>query len=302
MFAMMRILILCLISPAFFPTHTSGQSKQVKNPFFSFNTGIKSGGFSTDESRAELLKDLQFDGVEQSGVDGFKDFQKAFKKKGLNIYTIYLKIDLDNPDQPYDPGVLDIFKMIKGKNTMPWFHIVSKKYPPSSSENDEVAINILRELAAKAAKYKVKIMLYPHLNTWLETHEDAIRVCEKLGMDNVGMTFNLCHFLAYTNREGIDNAKVLPDLASKSMPYLFAISLNGADAKPTNPNQIWNSFIQPLGKGKYDTYGYLKTFLDLGFKGPVGLQTYSINQNSKKHLSYSISTWKSYMSRYNEGL
>ncbi|MCK5442212.1 MAG: sugar phosphate isomerase/epimerase [Maribacter sp.] len=274
-----------------------GQENSVENPFFSFNTGIKSGGYDTLEEQAELLKNLGYDGVEKEGLDGFAEMQQAMNNDGLAIYTNYVRVDLDNTEQPYDPELFTVLKKIEGKPTMIWLHVVSKKYKPSSIENDALAVPILQEIADKAATYGVKVMLYPHINFWIECAEDAIRVSKKVNRRNLGMTFNLCHFLAHSHREKLDPLEKFPELAKQSIPYLFAISFNGADIKPTSEN-IWKSFIQPLGDGNYDTYAYLKTFLDLGFKGPVGLQTYGIQQPSNLHLKKSIATWQDFKKKY----
>ena len=284
----------CSISP------TWGQGKIVNNPFFSFNTGIKSGGFETLENQAELLKKLGYDGVEKEGNDGFAAMQRAMNKSGLNIYTNYIRVDLDNTQQPYDPSLLETLKLIEGKPTMIWIYVVSKKFKPSSVENDELAVPIFQEMADKASSYGVKVMLYPHINMWIECAEDAIRISKKVNRRNFGMTFNLFHFLAHSYRNNIDPVEKFPELAKQAIPYLFAISFNGADVKPSG-EKIWKSFIQPLGDGNYDSYGYLKTFLDLGFEGPVGLQTFNIKQNSDVHLKRSITTWQEYKTRYASG-
>ena len=290
-FYLLTLFLCCTYSQLF------GQKQTIQNPFFSFNTGIKSGGFETLEKQAELLKNLGYDGVEKEGLKEFSAMQQVMNAKGLNIYTNYIRIDLDNKEQPYDPSLLEVFKLIEDKPTMIWMYVISKKHKPSSVENDKLAVPIFQDIADKAGQYGVKIMLYPHLNCWVECAEDAIRLCQKVNRKNFGMAFNLCHFLAHSNRERVDPMTKFTELAAESIPYLFAISFNGADIKPKGEN-IWNSFIQPLGDGDYDSYAYLKTFLDLGFKGPVGLQTYGIKQTSDQHLKKSITTWQKYKREY----
>ena len=84
------------------------------------------------------------------------------------------------------------------------------------------------------------------------------------------------------------------------MPYLFAISLNGADI-PTEDiiqsKNIWEHFIQPLGDGNYNTYEYLDAFISRGFKGPVGLQCYNIKEEKPVHLKRSVATWRDYQKK-----
>ena len=78
------------------------------------------------------------------------------------------------------------------------------------------------------------------------------------------------------------------------------MSVNVADFPPPSDDRskIWNTLIQPLGEGNYDTYSFLKTFWDMGFQGPVGLQCYNIKQAKTVHLRKSVQTWYAYKKRY----
>lgn len=261
-------------------------------PFFVFNNGVKDDQYNTPEKQALLLKTLGFDGMEKKGVDSLAETLTALDKQGLKVYTMYLNIDLDNEQQPYDKQLKEVFTMLKGRGTMPWFYITSKKYKPSSKENDGLAVRILREIADMANEYGIKVMIYPHINFWVNDVEDALRVAEKVNRRNVGITFNLCHFLA---DEGTNaNTAFLP-LVERAMPYVFAISLNGAD-KPTEAimksGNLWQYFIQPFGEGNYNTTQYLNAFVERGFRGPVGLQCFNLKTEKSVYLKKSISTWK----------
>ena len=266
-------------------------------PFFVFNNGIADEQYDTPEKQAQLLKALGYDGMEKKGVDGLAETLEALDKHGLKLYAMYLNINLDNPHQPYDRELREVFKMLEGRPTMPWFYITSKKYKPSSAENDALAVSILQEIADMAKQYGLKIMIYPHVNFWVDNVEDAVRVAEKVNRRNLGLTFNLCHFLA--DQGTASNSAFLP-LVDKAMPFVFAISLNGAD-QPTEvimqSKNPWQHFIQPLGQGNYDSYQFLNAFVERGFKGPVGLQCYNIDQEKIVHLKKSIATWKHFHTR-----
>ncbi|MEO0332028.1 MAG: TIM barrel protein, partial [Bacteroidota bacterium] len=219
----------------------------------------------------------------------------------LQLYTIYVNINLDNPEQPYDSRLINVLEQIAGTNTMPWFYITSKQYPPSSVEYDSLAVPILQQMADLAHQYGIRVMLYPHRNFWIESVEDAIRVAKKVNRRTLGMTFNLCHYLANCHSQKQDPMSQLPVLAEAAEPYIFAISLNGADSVPAGKNDIWASFIQPLGEGSFDTYTFLKTFLDLGFAGSIGLQCYSIDQDKAVHLQQSRKAWQKFQQKYAKG-
>ncbi|WKN42431.1 sugar phosphate isomerase/epimerase family protein [Tunicatimonas pelagia] len=274
----------------------SGQT--LDNPLFVFNNGVKDSIYDTVDEQIQLLLDNDYPGMEKQGLDNFDEVYQALREDNLKLYTVYVNINLDDPAQPYHPQLEEVLKKIAGTGTMPWFFVTSKQYPPSSAEYDSVAVPILQQVADLAQQHDVRVMLYPHRYFWIEKVEDAIRVARKANRRNLGITFNLCHYLA--NRYNLDRDPwaELPALAKAASPYLFAISLNGADATPSDASDIWASFIQPLGEGSFDTYDFLKTFLDLGFDGPVGLQCYSIDQDKAVHLKKSHQTWEEYKQRY----
>ena len=290
----MKTTLLLLFS--FLATQLLGQT--LDNSLFVFNNGVRDSVYSTIEEQMQLLMDNDYPGMEKERLDNFDEVYQALRDNSLKLYTIYINIDLDNPQQHYDPQLEEVFRKIAGTETMPWFFVTSKQYPPSSSEYDTLAVPILQRVADLAQQYNIRVMLYPHRNFWIEKVEDAVRVVGKVNRRNLGMTFNLCHYLANRYTLNQDPMEQLPALAKKAQTYLFAISLNGADTTPANPKDIWTSFIQPLGEGNFDTYTFLKTFLDLGFDGPVGLQCYSIDQDKAVHLRKSRETWQEYQKRY----
>lgn len=265
-------------------------------PLFVFNNGVEDEKFDTPEKQVQLLRSFGYDGMEKKGIDGFSETLEALDKNGLKLYTMYININLDNEDQPYDKRLKEVFKRLQGRETMPWFYITSDQFKPSSKENDAIAVPILQEIADMANEYGIKVMIYPHINFWVDNVEDAVRVAEKVNRRNLGITFNLCHFLADQGTKA--NEAFIP-LVEKAMPYIFAISLNGAD-KPTEElmesNNLWEHLIQPLGEGNYNVNQYLNAFIERGFKGPVGLQCYSIKEEKQVHLKNSMAAWKEFQS------
>jgi len=81
----------------------TGQSvRNLKNPIFVFNNALNKQDLPSMSygEQASLLKKLGFDGMEFKKITGILDAIDAFKKQGLNIYTDYLKIDIDQKE-PY---------------------------------------------------------------------------------------------------------------------------------------------------------------------------------------------------------
>ena len=165
---------------------------------------------------------------------------------------------------------------------MLWLTVQSGRHKPSSTEGDERAVEIVRELADAASESGIRIALYPHTWFWLERVEDAVRIAGKVDRPNVGVTFNLCHWLRK------DRPDTLKDRLDLAKPFLFRVTINGAD-----PEGDWDRLIQPLDRGSFDVSRVLKELRRIGYTGPIGLQCYNIKENKLDHLSRSIMAWNS---------
>ncbi len=276
-----------------------GQEKM--SPFFVFNNGISdTATYKTPGAQAALAARMGFDGVEKNRLDDFPEFYRAVQKNGLKLNALYVEVNLDNEKTPYDPRLEEVFRTLKGTDAMPWLFITSAKYTPSSAENDERAVAILREIADLAQRYDLRVMVYPHVWFWLQSVDDALRVVKKVARPNLGLTFNLCHYFATQFYAGQNPERNFAALAAKAAPHVFALSVNGLTFPPASHERgrIWDDFIQPLGSGNYDTYAFLKTFWDAGFRGPVGLQCYNVKGDKQTHLRQSVKTWQGYLKRY----
>jgi sugar phosphate isomerase/epimerase len=294
-------LLLYLLLPAL-PCRS--QPVPVSSPFFVFNNGIRdTAAYQKPAQQVALAARMGFSGVEKENLDDFEPFYRAVKANRLKLFTIYTGLNLDDAKNPFDPRLEEVFRQIRGTEAMPWLYITSKQYAPSSEAGDSIAVVRIRQVADLARQYGLKVALYHHTWFWLQTPEDAIRVIGKVDRANAGIAFNLPHFLAMQFYAGQQPGEHFPALAARALPHLFAVSVNGADFPPPSGDRgkIWDSLIQPLGQGNYDTYQYLKTFWDGGFRGPVGLQCYNIREGKTIHLAKSITVWNQYKSRYGAG-
>ena len=73
------------------------------------------------------------------------------------------------------------------------------------------------------------------------------------------------------------------------MPWLWAVSINGADT--FDDQDGWAKYIQPLDKGSFDVGALLKTLKELGYQGDIGLQCYGIGGDTREHLERSMTAW-----------
>jgi len=159
---------------------------------------------------------------------------------------------------------------------------MSEEYEKSSPEGDERAVEIIREVAGMADDAGVRVALYPHINEWLERHDDALRVVEKVGKGNVGLSFNLFHRLRIEGEEGID------EQLERLRPYLFTVTINGSSKTGS---------IETLDSGEFDIYKLLSTLKGLGYGGPVGLQGWGIKGDVRENLARSMAAWRKFSGR-----
>ena len=233
--------------------------------------------------QAALLKELGYDGVGHLWLDKVEERLETLDAFGLRLFQIYLRVNLAADKQAYDPRLKDILPLLKGRDVM--LALLITGLSPSDPAGDSRAVEIVREIADMAAASGVRVVLYPHAGDWLERVEDALRVARKAERPNVGVMFNLCHWLK------LDDEKNLKPLLASAMPHLFAVSIHGAD-RATEIHAGTGNWIQPLGRGSFDVGALLETLQDLGYRGPIGLQCYGIRGDARDHLAQSMAAWR----------
>ena len=251
------------------------------NPFFALDNAAVDEKHKTAKEQVAMLRELGYDGIGSRGGKELAEMAKELDKNGLRLFTVYLGINID-PDQPaYGEELIDAIKVVKGRNAMLWLFVRSNKYKPSDPAGDERAVEILREVADMAAKANLRVAIYPHTGFWIERVEDAVRVTKKVNRKNVGVTFNLCHWLK------VDDEKNMKSLIKLAMPHLFVVTINGADSG----GKDWKTLIQTLDRGTFDMRGFLKTVADSGYTGPIGFQGYGVGGDAHDNLKRTMNAW-----------
>jgi sugar phosphate isomerase/epimerase len=268
---------------------------EINNSFFAFNNSFLNLQPISEEDQVRILENLGYDGIEHREVENIREMITALKKHNLKMFTSYIKIDIDNIENPYHPDLVAAFPELKDTGIILWLHIHSEKFQSSDVKADEQIVPILQNLADEAVKYNIRLAIYPHTSFLAEKAEDSYRIAKKVDRENVGAVFNLCHFLKTDDENNLGN------IARQLLPKLFVISISGADSGDTN-SMDWDRLIQPLGMGTFDVYAVVKLFADLGYTGPVGLQCYNIPGNPQDFLAISIRTWMDFNDQYRNKL
>jgi sugar phosphate isomerase/epimerase len=279
-----------LLSTVLLTPAVAGEPARAKtNAFFAFCIDTHDAKKRNLEQQAALLKELGYDGVGHLWLNDIPERLKTLDAASLKLFQITMTVDITPGKQAYDPKFKEVMPLLKGRGVQ--FVLLMNGLKPSDPAGDARAVEIVREMASLASDSGAQILLYPHSYMWMERIEDAVRVADKVDRPNVGVMFNLCHWLRVTKER---NYK--PLLAS-AMPRLWAVSISGADEFDDQPG--WAHYIQPLGRGSFDMLAFLKTLRQLGYTGPIGLQCYGIPGDVRDNLSESMKVWRSYAAKMN---
>jgi sugar phosphate isomerase/epimerase len=254
---------------------------------FAMDTGTRDGQTKTYEQQAALVKDLGFAGIGFTGSSKIPEMLAAVEKHGLEFSPLYNGLQV-SPDQVTHPATLEqAITQLANREAIVWLYLGGKR-PADPGKSDAPVVAKLRSLAEHAAKSQVRLALYPHAGAYADRIQDCVRLAKAVDRKNLGVTFNLCHFLK------VDGKNVEQRL-EEALPHLFAVTINGADLGA----QEWKALIQPLDGGSYDVAQVLRKLQALKWDGPIGLQHYGIRGDARKNLSRSMKGWKALQSRLN---
>jgi sugar phosphate isomerase/epimerase len=257
------------------------------NEFFPFCIDTHDVKKRNLEQQAAMLKELGYVGVGHLGLENIPERLKTLDAAGLKLFQITITVNIAPGKQAYKPQLKEVMPLLKGRGVQ--FLLIMNGMKPSDPAGDARAVEIVREIADLASGAGAQVLLYPHSNMWLETVDDSVRLAEKVDRPNVGVMFNLCHWLHVSKDRNYE------PLLVKAMPRLWAVSINGADEFDAKGD--WGHYIQPLGRGSFDVLTLLRTLRRLGFTGPIGLQCYGIPGDVREHLAESMGVWRDYACR-----
>ena len=255
-----------------------GQATGLANPFFAFDNGL--GGI---QDPPKALKQLGYAGMGASGLK-IGGLIKQYRAEGLKVFSTYVGCKVgDRPEG--DPQWKQACREFRGTGVVVWLTVLGGK----PGQDDDRAAETVREIADLARESDLRVALYPHTGFYVATTADAIRVAKKVDRKNVGVSINLCHELMTGQGDRLDAT------IREAMPWLMMVSINGAD--PKQPGYGWDRLIQPLGRGSFDVYGFLRNLRVAGYRGPIGLQCYAVKGDAMENLKQSIKAWNEYRAR-----
>jgi sugar phosphate isomerase/epimerase len=215
-----------------------------------------------------------------TGTARIPEVLAALDAQKLRLLSIYVHSYADDTTPRIDPGLSAAIEQLAGRETM-----ILLTVQGHGKDAEERAIENVRAVADMAAKSNLRVCLYPHINFYVETTPDALRIARKSGRSNVGVALNLYHTVAFHAARCADGDLDLKQLMKAALPSLWLVSINGMNWKDGAPT------IERLGDGTYDIARVLRALKEAGYTGPIGQQCYQVLGDVRDNLAKSHAAW-----------
>ncbi len=240
------------------------------------------------EARCEMLRKLGYDATYLTlwSNRAWRDLPLLVEVKaryGLAVAGVYVTLDISAPDT--DEGNQKILQLVNSLEGCSSVEINVKAgesgFSKSDPRGDRVALTWLEKLLSVAESRNVNLLLYPHINCWLERIEDAVRLCQKINHPLLGVVFPGFHWYAVSG-QNLQNLE-------QAAPYLRSVNLCGSrKVVGSGPPAT----IEPLDTGELDNFVVLGFLRQVGYSGMIGIQGYSVGGDVYTKLKRSVKTFR----------
>jgi len=226
------------------------------------------------EIRCEMLQALGYDATyltlwNDQAWEELKRLGGVKSRYGLDVAAVYHMPRLESEDTEAETRkALEILEKLPEGSVFELAVIKNgAAEKPSDPAGDERFLAFLEPVLEAVDPARHTVSLYPHINFWCETHEDAIRLCRSIGDPRLGMNFNALHWYA----RGAPN---LPKLLDEAAPFLKLASLSGLHRDVLKVGQI-GGLVGSIDWGHLDPFAVVAALEGCGYEGPVGFQGFS---------------------------
>jgi sugar phosphate isomerase/epimerase len=243
---------------------------------YAFDNGLTRTATTT--GKAALLKELGYAGIASRSGEVAK-LIPALNDAGLRMIASYTPIKVNADSAKVAPGLAEEIQLLKTHHSFIWIYVTGERGKPK----DDLVVAELRRVADMAADAGLQVSIYPHFGFYIATVNEALEIIKKVDRPNVGVCFNLSHFLIQNNIEDLE------ETIRTAAPHLNLVSINGADNGSKLP---MNRAIQRLDRGSFNVSAFLELLDDVGYKGPVTLQCYNLKGDDRENLKASMAIWQ----------
>ncbi|QBG49156.1 sugar phosphate isomerase/epimerase [Verrucomicrobia bacterium S94] len=231
------------------------------------------------DAQAELLNRLGYRGICSRPSNCTPELLEAFDRSGLEIVYSFVTLKADVRDIP--ASVVRHIESLKGRNTIIWLALTGRNV------SDEQAVSVIRKVYDLAKMNGLDTVLYPHIGYRTDTIIRTEHLRKLADRPDLGISFNLCHFLAQNDPEKLE------ETIRFIGPNLNVVLLSGANRIPV-PKNDWGELILPLGAGTFDMHRVFRVLDEVGYDGSFCLQCYKVPGPAEKHLRQSMDAWNKY--------
>jgi|ETNmetMinimDraft_22_1059887.scaffolds.fasta_scaffold00015_23 sugar phosphate isomerase/epimerase len=254
------------------------------------------GGLELNEpvQSAQLLKRLGYAGiaVEGRGHDSLKRLDKYYESsdcegKGFEVVAAYMAHRFGQYGFNDSSHRTAIDRIAGKEGATLWVWVRDDKQDGSiTNETVEEFITGIYEYAHSKG---VKVVLYPHYNTYYPTTEAALSLVEKINQPDFQVAINLCHELMSYQGDRLE------ETFERARGRIGAIILSGSllDLDPSSVRSMTESTIMSLDESEYDVRPYLQLIKNSGFDGPIGFINFRLDRLYKPedYLARTLNRW-----------
>lgn len=230
---------------------------------------FSSTGVYSFADRCEITKAAGYDGIQTVVWDGIdarqaNELATIEERFGLELSGVYTVLDLSLGEQDErNSGLIDLIAKLPLSATLDLaIKSAGGNLPVSEPRGDARVLAWLKPALEAAKERGITITLYPHLQFWLATHDDAIRLCETLNHPSLGLTFSSLQWY------GGDGSKKLSTLLRRAITWIHRVNLSGTRLSPLG---FFNTAtIEPLDSGELDNFAIAALLARLGYRGYIG--------------------------------
>lgn len=239
----------------------------------------------------QLLGDLGYAGIaaearERESLDRLSEFHEWSKRKGddFEVVAAFMAHRFSRYGFSDDAHKAAIDRLA-GKDGALWVWV--RDDLQDGSVTDAKVEAFIRGIVEYAVSKEVKVVLYPHYNTFFATVEDALPLVEKIDHPSFGVAINLCHELMS------DRGDVLEQTFQMAKHRIAAIIISGSQRAldRTSVRTMNASTIKSLDKSDYDLRPFLRLVKQSGFDGPIGFINFKLPSKPEDYLERTMKKW-----------
>ncbi len=229
---------------------------------------FSSTGTYSFADRCEITRAAGYDAIQTviwdgSGWEQGLELATVEDRFGLTVSGVYTVLDLAlGEDDPRNSGLLRMIEtMPEGSMVELAIKSAGTGVPPSDPRGDARVVAWHSQALAIAERRSIQVLIYIHLQFWVDKHDDAIRLCGKIDHPNLGLTFSSFQWYAADGRD-------IGGLLKRAVPWIRRANFSGSRRSALGFFQV--ATIEPLDTGELDNFAILARLTHLGYHGPLG--------------------------------